>query len=242
MTSPPANPPTELPALVRRLFDADVAVAEVDPREVDPEHVLLPVERDAVARAIDTRRLQYAAGRHCARSAMRTLAVPPGPVTQDDDRAPRFPPGLVGTITHTQWWCAAAVALESTRAALGVDVEPDSPLKASLFGSVLTPDEITRLEAVPDDALRGLLGKLIFSAKECAYKCQYTLSRTFYGFHGMRVELPSLPATGGLPPEGEFAAIFLRDAGPFRTGDALHGRYVRAHGYLMTGVELRHGR
>ena len=115
-------PPTvsAIPALARRLFDADVAVAEVDPREIDPEHVLLPAERDAVERAIDTRRMQYAAGRHCAREGMRALGLPPGPVTPDSDRAPRFPPGVVGTITHTQWWAAAAVARDTQRAALGV--------------------------------------------------------------------------------------------------------------------------
>ncbi len=234
-------PPTvsAIPALARRLFDADVAVAEVDPREIDPEHVLLPAERDAVERAIDTRRMQYAAGRHCAREGMRALGLPPGPVTPDSDRAPRFPPGVVGTITHTQWWAAAAVARDTQRAALGVDVEPDTVLKASLFGSVLTPGEIALLEQV-DEPLRGLVGKLVFSAKECAYKAQYTLSRTFYGFHGMRVELPWLLGATALPDEGEFRAVFLRDAGPFVTGDALHGRYVRAGGYLMTGVELRH--
>lgn len=240
MTPLPPHP-SELPVLARRLFDADVAVAEVDPREVDPEHVLLPIELDAVARAIDTRRLQYAAGRHCAREGMRALGLPPGPVTQDADRAPCFPRGLVGTITHTQWWCAAAMALDTSHSGLGVDVEPDSPLKPSLFNSVLTADEVAQLEQL-EEPLRGLVGKLIFSAKECAYKAQYTVSRTFYGFHGMRVTLPSLVGAHSLPAEGEFSAVFLRDAGPFTTGDALHGRYVRAHGYLMTGVELRHGR
>ena len=76
-------PPTvsAIPALARRLFDADVAVAEVDPREIDPEHVLLPAERDAVERAIDTRRMQYAAGRHCARRLHQRLAVLCGRVT-----------------------------------------------------------------------------------------------------------------------------------------------------------------
>lgn len=239
MTSLPPNP-SALPVLARRLFDADVAVVEVDPREIDPEHVLLPPERDVVERAIDTRRWQYAAGRHCAREGMRQLGLPPAPITQDSDRAPCFPPGIVGTITHTQWWCAAAVALSATHRALGVDVEPDTVLKATLFNSVLVPDEIATLSRV-DEPLRGLLGKLVFSAKECAYKAQYTVSRTFYGFHGMRVALPGLDGATALPDEGEFSAIFLRDAGPFVIGDALRGRYVRAHGYLMTGVELRHG-
>ncbi|MCB9625772.1 MAG: 4'-phosphopantetheinyl transferase superfamily protein [Sandaracinaceae bacterium] len=222
-------------AIARRLFGPEVAVAEVDPREVDPARVLLEPEQAAVARAIESRRQQYAAGRLCARDAMRSLAIAEGAVTVGEDRAPCFPEGLVGTITHTQWWCAAAVALGRTHRALGVDVEPDTPLKASLFSSVLTPDEEAQL-ATYDEPLRGLLGKLVFSAKECAYKCQYTLTRTFYGFHGMRVELPE--GLRAFPDEGEFRAVFLRDAGDFRPGDVLAGRFVRAEGYLMTGVEL----
>jgi 4'-phosphopantetheinyl transferase EntD len=233
-----AHGPSSAGSVARQLFSDDVAVAEVDPRQVDPELALLDAERPAVARAIDSRRLQYAAGRQCARDAMRALGAAPGPVTMGEDRAPCFPEGLVGTITHTQWWCAAAMARVDTHGALGVDVEPDSPLKPSLFSSVLTEAEEAQLQRY-DDPLRGLLGKLVFSAKECAYKAQYTLSRTFYGFHGMRVELPG--ALSRFPNAGEFRAVFLRDAGDFRAGDVLPGRFVRAGGYIMTGVELRHG-
>lgn len=212
-----------------------MAVCELDPRTVDPDRGLLAEERTAIARAIESRRLQYTAGRVCARDAMRALGEPLGPVLAGEDRAPTFPDGLVGTITHTQWWGAAALARAETHAALGIDVEPDTPLKAQLFSSVLTPDEQRELELHPEP-LRGLFGKLIFSAKECAYKCQYTVSRTFYGFHGMRIELP--PGLSELPEDGTFRAIFLRDAGEFRTGDAIEGRFVRAAGYVMTGAEL----
>ena len=170
---------------------------------------------------------------------MRDLGIPSGPVVNDEERAPTFPEGLVGTITHTKWWGAAALARSATHQALGVDVEPDTPLKTPLFRSVLTAQELSLLAAWPEPE-RGLLGKLIFSAKECAYKCQFTVSRTFYGFHGMRVSFELTP--GALPSEGAFCAHFLRDAGPFTVGDALHGRFARAGGYVMTGMELRHER
>jgi hypothetical protein len=55
----------------------------------------------------------------------------------------------------------------------------------------------------------------------------------------MRVELPD--GVQRFPDAGEFRAVFLRDAGDFRAGDALPGRFVRAGGYLMTGVEIRRG-
>jgi 4'-phosphopantetheinyl transferase EntD len=69
-----------------------------------------------------------------------------------------------------------------------VDVEPDLPLEETLWDSVLTPDELAWLSARPAGE-RGRLARLIFSAKECAYKLQYPLTRTLYGFMDMRVEM-----------------------------------------------------
>ena len=103
---------------------------------------------------------------------------------------------------------------------------------ARLFGA--TEEEIAELDGLSDEA-RGARGKLIFSAKECAYKCQYAVSSTFYGFMGMRVDIDAEPGATA----GAFRATFLRDAGPFRPGDVIGGRFARRGGYVMTGAILR---
>ncbi|MBW2215557.1 MAG: hypothetical protein JRF48_14335 [Deltaproteobacteria bacterium] len=54
---------------------------------------------------------QFTAGRVCSRIALGRLGVAATtPVLRGEDRAPIWPPGFVGTITHTDTWCAAAVA------------------------------------------------------------------------------------------------------------------------------------
>jgi 4'-phosphopantetheinyl transferase EntD len=214
--------------LASLLFDPPVEVRERDPRGVTGG--LFPAEEAMISRAIDKRRHQFTAGRLCARAAFVALGAPPGPILHGEDRAPIWPPGVVGTITHTDTWCAAAAARESDGVrSLGLDVEPDTPLKPELIKTITVPEERVFLDAQPASE-RYLLAKLIFSAKECAYKCQYPLSRAYFGFQGMRVHLDMAG--------GAFVAVFQREAGEFAPGDELRGRLLIAHGHVLTAMTL----
>ncbi len=219
--------------LAARLFGDVPAVctAEMDPRHA--EGALFPEEAAKIARAVEKRRREFVAGRLCARRAMADLGLPAAPIVAGEDRAPIWPDGVIGTITHTDTWCAAAIARAGRGVrALGLDVEPDTPLKSNLLRTIALPEERALIEARPEPE-RGLLGKLLFSAKECAYKCQYPLTREFFGFQGMRVHLDV--------PGGAFVAVFQREAGAFRPGDELRGRLVVAEGYVMTAMALLDG-
>jgi len=200
----------------------------MDPRAAnDP---LFPGEEAAVAGAMEKRRREYIAGRACARQAMVALGEHPAPVLQCADRAPIWPEGLVGSITHTGTWCAAAVARAADGVrALGLDIEPAEPIQSDLLRFICLPEERDYLDGQPA-AQRGLLGKVIFSAKECAYKCQYALSRTPLDFDAMRIYLD--------PPGGGFVAVFQRDAGPFSSGHELRGRLLIEQGYVATAIAL----
>lgn len=214
--------------LAERLFEDPVRTAEVDPRSISSG--LLPEEEPAISRAVEKRRREFIAGRVCAREAMAALGMPPSPIVPGPDRAPIWPKGVIGTITHTHTWCAAAIARtgEGVRA-IGLDVEADEPLKPTLFRPITVPEERAWLDAQPASE-RGVLGKLVFSAKECAYKAQYPLTGCFFGFSGMRIHLD----VGG----GSFAAVFLRDAGEFHCGDELRGKLLVDHGYVMTAMTI----
>lgn len=193
------------------LLDERVVVEEIDPRTVQAS--LHPEEQAIVEGAVPTRVAQFTAGRHCAHRALARLGVPNGlPLLRTEDRAPIWPKGFVGSITHTDSWCAAAVARSSDVLAIGIDVESATPLSRSVFDRVCTEAEKERSRHAP---IPRLWGKVVFSAKEAIYKCQHPLSGKFLGFHAVDLELD----------EQSFVATFREDAGSFRVGDTLRGHY-----------------
>ncbi|MFC6686535.1 4'-phosphopantetheinyl transferase family protein [Jhaorihella thermophila] len=212
----------------RSLFPPEVAVAATDPRAAHPAP--LPEEADAAGRWALVRLREFAAGRAAVRIAMAELGVPPCPVPMGADRAPVWPEGLVGSISHSRTACLAALTRAGDIRALGVDVEEDTPLEPTLEETILTAAERDRLRNLPP-MQRGRRAKLIFSAKESAYKCQYPVSRTLLDFDAFEILFDA--ANGG------FSAIFRRAVGPFPRGAALTGRHAVAGGLIITSVTLR---
>jgi 4'-phosphopantetheinyl transferase EntD len=142
---------------------------------------LFPAEREHVARAVEKRVREFAAGRLCARAGLMALGLEPTPLLKGPDRAPIWPPGVVGSITHTDGYCVAVVAPETQLAAIGVDAERLGEVDPPLWPTIMRPEEVTTLEAL-DESTRRRMATLIFSAKEAFYKCQYTLTRAWLGF------------------------------------------------------------
>ena len=54
---------------------------------------------------------------------MAALGVRGDPVRRGADRAPQWPAGLVGSITHTVGYSAAVVARQGSLLSLGIDAE-----------------------------------------------------------------------------------------------------------------------
>ncbi len=213
-------------ALARSLFPAGVAVAATDPRH---DHGgLLPEELPAVARATERRRREFAAGRIAARRAMAGLGVFGAPVPSGPDRAPVWPAGIVGSIAHTATACLAVAARAGQVRALGIDLEPDAPLEAYLVAEICTPPEIAWLVARPE-AARGRLARLIFSAKECAYKCRYPLTRTLLEFADMRIEIDAVAGAFTAVPRSRAAGL---------PEERFGGRWRSGAGHVLTGMML----
>jgi 4'-phosphopantetheinyl transferase EntD len=182
-------PASSLPGpFARLLAGSPVRVAELDPDLIEARAGLFPQEAEQVERAVESRQKQYTAGRILARRAWGEIGVGPLPLLNDERRVPIWPEGLVGSITHTRGWCAAAVARAADVTGLGVDVEAASPLEHGLWERVCRPEERAFLDAQPA-AERGLLAKVVFSAKESIYKALYPRIRTFLDFQGMSVQL-----------------------------------------------------
>ena len=204
-------------ALARRLLPGGCAVADADPSRHWP---LLSGE--ALPGATPRRLAEFSAGRHAARSALRTLGLPLTGIPMGDDRAPVWPEGVAGTISHDRGACLAAVRQGR---GLGIDLEEDEALPEDLWETVLLPEERLWVQAQPAP---GLAAKLVFSAKEAAYKAQYPASGMLFGFDRLTVSLTD---------EG-FSATFRDATGPFAAGHRLQGGWGRASGHLLTVVAL----
>lgn len=207
---------------VAGLFAGDVAVGVTDPR--GPQPGLLAGEGGNLARAIEKRQREFAAGRAAARLAMAQLGGAAVPIPAGSDRAPLWPEGWRGSISHSSVLCAAVVT--RGKRSLGIDLELATPLDEKLLSSICSADEISDLN--PVDKL--LQAKLVFSAKEAAYKAQYPLTAQVFGFHHLRVALD--PARTG------FTATFLRNTGPFALGSQLSGRYALVADHVVTAVSI----
>lgn len=208
----------QIAAAARGLFPSGVAVSASDPGTLYP---LFPGE--VLPGAVPARLREFSAGRHAARTALAAMGHPHKSIPMAGDRAPLWPAGTVGSITHSRTACLAATS--SGASGLGLDLEDDAPLDRDLWDTILLPAEQEWAASQPDP---GRVAKLIFSAKEAAYKAQYAASSTVFGFHALETEFG----------EASFTATFLQPVGPFRKGLALPGRFTFAEGHILTAVLL----
>jgi 4'-phosphopantetheinyl transferase EntD len=146
---------------------------------------LLPGEFVWVAKAVASRQAEFAAGRDAARRALGQLGYPPIAIPVDDRRAPIWPEGITGSISHCRGCVLAIVARVSTTLGyVGVDVELVHDLEVDLWDSICTPTELSWLNASERPGYRA---KLLFSIKEAVYKAQYQLTRQMLDFHEVEV-------------------------------------------------------
>jgi enterobactin synthetase component D len=143
----------------------------------------------ALQRAVLKRQVEFLAGRVCAQQALEALTGDkPAAIPAQPDRAPGWPPGVVGSITHTASYAAALVASDIHYQGIGIDCEAMlSPQNLALQRYICVPDELEALHAVHRDWTLEQLLTLIFSAKESLFKCLYRHVQKMFGFAAARV-------------------------------------------------------
>src|ERR1700724_3380486 len=108
-------------------------------------------------------------------------------VAMAEDRAPIWPDGVVGSITHTGDFAAAAVAWAADIAGLGIDSEQIiDPAAARDIADVCMVDEATLFKAAHGRSFCEFC-TFVFSAKEAVYKCLFPLTRKFLEFSDVRI-------------------------------------------------------
>jgi 4'-phosphopantetheinyl transferase EntD len=173
-----------LSPLIAGLFPAGVVAAEL--RAAGDPSLLHESEAKVVLRAVPKRVGEFAAGRLCARRALAELGVTGFAVLAAEDRRPLWPAHLVGSITHTDGFCAAVGAERARFGSLGIDTEHAEGVKPELWPRICIEQESTWVASLEPGAQPRAVA-LIFSAKEAFYKCQYPVTGQHLNFWDLEV-------------------------------------------------------
>jgi 4'-phosphopantetheinyl transferase EntD len=204
----------------------------VDTLADPPEASLFPEEKAYVQQAVEKRRLEFTTARWCARRAMTELGRPPSAILRGARGEPRWPAGMVGSITHCAGYRGAVLAEKDDITTVGIDAEPNEPLSNGVLEAVARPDEQSRIRTLLHDDPSVRWDRLLFSAKESVYKSWFPLTSRWLDFEEADLVID--------PAAGTFAARLLA------TGARLHGRpltgfdgrWMVERGLILTAIAV----
>lgn len=235
MTSSPALPTCCSPPDARWLLPHPLVGAHLVSTRFEPARLdLADFQRWGIAplEAATKRQAEYLAGRICAHEVLRQATGTPAIPTIGADRAPCWPTGATGSITHGAGFAAAIAARREHWQGLGLDVEKRLTTARAdrLVEQILTPRELQGYRAL-DDERRALLLTLTFSIKESLFKALFPLvNRRFY------FQDAELLAYG---EDGQARLRLLTDLSPqWRSGAQLEGQFVLLGDYLLSLVSI----
>lgn len=210
-------------------------VAAVDTRE-DLDIALFPEEQRALGlRAVDKRRREFITARACAHQALRQLGLPPVAIAAGARGEPRWPAGVVGSITHCAGYRACAAARSETLLTVGIDAEPNEPLPGGVLAEIARAEEREMLLELARIEPSVRWDRLLFSAKEAVYKAWFPLAQRWLGFEDATLSFD--------PAAGAFEARLLV-LGPSLGAGRLRsfgGRFLVRSGLVLTAVSLSPG-
>ena len=173
-----------------------------------------------LARAVATRRMEFLAGRLCARRALQAAGFSgSADLAINARRGPVWPAGFVGSIAHGADTAWAVAASQTHYRALGIDLERlvTPAAAAELSASVLLHTEGALARSVNISYEQFL--SLAFSAKETLYKCLNPLTGAAFDF--LDVEIVELS-----PRTGLLRVALRTDLSPgVRAGDLFEVRF-----------------
>lgn len=203
-------------------------VATRDEIEVE----LFPEEEAAVGNAVERRRREFTTARACARAALDRLGLPPQAIPSGERGEPRWPDGIVGSITHCDGYRACAIGRRVDVATVGVDAEPNQSLPEGVLGDIALPEEREWLRGLAGEAGEVHWDRLLFSIKESVYKAWYPLAKRWLGFEDAMVTIDR--------QGGTFSARLLVP-GPVldrRELTGFSGRWLVRDGIVMAAIAL----
>ncbi|MGQ3381863.1 4'-phosphopantetheinyl transferase family protein [Glutamicibacter sp. TV12E] len=221
--------------IFNELLPASVHVAETR-SELDDGPRYRP-EDLYVANAVESRQQEFRTVRICARQALAELGHGGHVLVPDEHRAPVWPRGVVGSMTHCEGLRAAAVACSDQWSGIGIDAEPHSALPPGTVDLLLLPAEQEAVDRLSTREPGIAWDRLIFSAKESVFKTWFPMARRWLDFLECEITVGQRP--------GAFTARILQD-GTLHFGadlSAISGNWKAdgaiGHGLLATAIAVR---
>ena len=195
----------------------------------------LPQEEEVVSSACEKRKVDFLTGRYCARKSMKALGLDGVFIPVSPSRAPLWPSSVVGSITHTEGYCAAVVGLSKDYLSIGIDGQ-------KITGGRIS-EGMKKLILRDDEEWSGDLElNLVFSAKEALYKCLNPLVNQFFGFHCARViainsalKTFSIELTDSSVSD-KLTGLVVEKKDPLLSGESRFEGFYEIHGDLVVTV------
>lgn len=143
----------------------------------------------AIARSSPVRQATFFHGRVAARRALARFRHGDTEVAVGPVREPRWPAGIVGSISHTASHAAAIALRAREHGGIGIDIEriADGAGCDAVAAMCVQGEELAQLRAMAAGMPLQLLLTVLFSAKESFYKAAFPTVGTFFDFHAVRV-------------------------------------------------------
>jgi len=138
---------------------------------------------------VPKKKAHFLGGRYCAHKALSMMKgddQPPSPLAKDQEGAPLWPPGVVGSITHTENFMGAVVADQNTLKGIGIDTEKIlGPQSLNMVESLVATDKEKRMSFSHDPFEYFTL---IYSAKESIFKCLHPIIKVHFEFYDVNID------------------------------------------------------
>lgn len=138
---------------------------------------------ERIRRSVRKRQYEFIAGRLCAQVVCKELNDKRNIINQCPHGRPIWPPGIVGSISHSSQIAVCAASQNKKIKAIGIDSEivtNDDKIISSIKNLVMVKNEESLIEKFEDYFL-------IFSLKESLFKCLNPFSNLIFDFKEIKV-------------------------------------------------------
>ncbi|OWO79792.1 4-phosphopantetheinyl transferase [Photorhabdus luminescens] len=175
---------------------------------------------DTLAKAVKKRRAEYLTARYCARQLLAQLGQPEFNLISGNDRAPIWPEGICGSVSHSTYCAIVLAAPQINNRLIGVDVEAivDRQNIDEITKMIVNDREIQLLKHCHLPFEQAFT--LAFSVKESLYKALYPQVKRFFGFEAAEITALSL--------ENNEITLVLRETltHHYPTGTIFRGQFI----------------